>query len=179
MVGLYRSSAGQTITLLHVAAKCIHIWHHMANLCFESSKPFKTYHAVRNALPRDFPSLSSTSHGMTQVHTFNFFPGVHLGKQHLVPGIQKTCPKSRFRPLPNLATGSCDMKNWVYHSLPSSSSAIPNAGTRATWRRFQFSPSDRGIFASQVATLRRQQPGLACEACSVNKGWSFIIYNLY
>ena len=145
----------------NVAACCCQMYPHMANLCLESSKPFKTYHdAVRNALPRDFPSLSSTAHGMTQVHTFNFFPGVHLGKQHL-PGIQKTCPKSRFRTLP-LATGRCPKGKQI---------RSPRLrATRATWRRFQFSPSDRGIFASQVATLRRQQPGLVCEACSVNKG---------
>ena len=109
MVGLYRSSAGQTITL---PACCCQMYPHMANLCLESSKPFKTYHAVRNALPRDFPSLSSTAHGMIQVHTFNFFPGVQGNNTSRVFKKHVPSPGSEHCLLPQVvATGKANQNS--------------------------------------------------------------------
>ena len=96
----------------NVAACCCQMYPHMANLCLESSKPFKTYHAVRNALPRDFPSLSSTAHGMIQVHTFNFFPGVQGNNTSRVFKKHVPSPGSEHCLLPQVvATGKANQNS--------------------------------------------------------------------
>ena len=84
IVGLYHFLS---ITLLHVAANYIVIW---STCILNHQNPSYIYHAVQKGVATRLAQPFPYTHGMAEVHTFHLFPGVHLGKQHLVLSVKNT-----------------------------------------------------------------------------------------